>query len=77
MFEGYKDEELLPAVSCPVLLLQGNPALGAAMTDNDVKRALSLFPQATHVRIEETGHELHLNRPESVIKAITYFLESL
>ena len=77
MFEGYNDEQLLPAVSCPVLLLQGNPCLGAAMTDQDVQRALSLFPQATHVRIENVGHELHLKQPEAVLRAITYFLESL
>jgi pimeloyl-ACP methyl ester carboxylesterase len=77
MFKDYKDEELLPAVSCPVLLLQGDPALGAAMTDNDVRRALKLFPRATHVRIENAGHELHLKQPEAVLKAITCFLESL
>jgi len=77
MFGGYNDKDLLPAVSCPVLLLQGNPVLGAAMSDSDVKRALSLFPNAIRIRIEGVGHELHLNRAEPVIRAITYFLESL
>jgi len=77
MFEGYNDEELLPAVSCPVLLVQGNPLLGAAMTDTDVQRALPLLPQAIHIRIENAGHELHLNQAQSVLRAITYFIESL
>jgi pimeloyl-ACP methyl ester carboxylesterase len=77
MFDGYNDDELLPAVNCPVLLLQGNPALGAAMADRDVERALKLCPHAIHVRIRNAGHELHLNRAEAVLRVITYFLESL
>jgi len=77
MFEGYNDQELLPVVACPVLLLQGNPALGAAMTDKDVERALTLFPHAIHVRIRNVGHELHLNRAEAVLRVVNYFLESL
>ncbi|MGD9015396.1 MAG: alpha/beta hydrolase [Candidatus Omnitrophota bacterium] len=77
MFEGYNNKQLLPAVSCPVLLVQGNPLLGAAMTDADVQGALSLLPQATHIRIENAGHELHLNQAQSVLRAVTYFIESL
>jgi pimeloyl-ACP methyl ester carboxylesterase len=77
MFAGYQAEKLLPAVSCPVLLLQGNPSLGGAMTDKDAQRALTLFPCAIRLLIENAGHELHLSQPESVLKALTYFLESL
>jgi pimeloyl-ACP methyl ester carboxylesterase len=77
MFEGHNEKELLSAIFCPVLLLQGNPSLGAAMTDRDVESTLSILPHATHVRIEDAGHELHLNHAESIRRAVTYFLESL
>lgn len=75
-----EDQDLIPSlqnVRCPVLLLQGNPSLGALMTDDDVKSALQLIPQASAVRINSTGHDLHLQHAEPVSRAIQLFLRSL
>lgn len=72
-------EPWLRQISCPVLLLQGNPALGGLMTDGDVERALSVLPEAYHVQIEGAGHDLGLSAWEvaPLLRALTDFLESL
>jgi len=76
-YREYQTDILLPKVQCPVLLLQGNPDLGAVMRDEDVSKALSLLPKAQHVKIEHVGHWLHLQDKEAVLKAVIPFLESL
>ncbi len=66
-------------ISCPVLLLQGNPLLGGLMADRDVEHALSVFPEAYHVRIQDAGHDLGLStwQVAPLLTALTNFLESL
>jgi pimeloyl-ACP methyl ester carboxylesterase len=77
MMDGFHPEAVLRRIACPVLLLQGNPALGAVMTDEDVVRALAVLAEATHVRFDNLGHGLHVQDPEPVLAAVTSFLESL
>ena len=77
MTDGMDPSMLLPQISCPVLLIQGNPTLGALMIDEDVNRARSLLTRMTHVRIENAGHGLHVQDPDSVLDAVTRFLEAL
>ncbi|MGH9579719.1 MAG: alpha/beta fold hydrolase [Terriglobales bacterium] len=75
--EGWDAEAMLQKITCPVLLLQANPAYGGGMTDADVRRAMALLPRATHVRLNDFGHLLHLEHAEPVARAISHFLESL
>lgn len=75
--EGWDAETMLQKIKCPVLLLQANPALGGGMSDADVRRALTLLPRATHVRLNDFGHLLHMERAEPVLRAVSNFLESL
>jgi pimeloyl-ACP methyl ester carboxylesterase len=77
MTDGVDPSMLLPRSSCPVLLIQGNPTLGALMADEDVERARSLLTRVNHVRIENAGHGLHVQDPDSVLDAVTTFLASL
>jgi pimeloyl-ACP methyl ester carboxylesterase len=74
---GYEMERLLPAIRCPVLLLQGDPAAGGLMTDAEVARAMQLLPQPTHVLLAGVGHVLHNERKEPVLEALRPFLSSL
>ena len=76
-YAAYKPDELFPKIPCPVLLLQGRRELGAAMRDEDVRRALSLLPQGRHAKIEKAGHLLHLQDREGVLKAVAEFSGSL
>jgi pimeloyl-ACP methyl ester carboxylesterase len=54
---GYDLHALLPAITCPVLLLQADPALaGSALTSAEVDQALALLPDATHVQLRGQHH---------------------
>jgi pimeloyl-ACP methyl ester carboxylesterase len=69
----------LRRITCPVLLLQGDPTQGGVISDSDVKHALSLFPNGLHVKLEGTGHNLGMDtwKVAPLLRALTNFLESL
>ena len=66
-----------PAIRCPVLLLQADPAAGGLIPDAELERALALLGQARHVRFEQRGHVLFIPDPEPVVRAVIEFFESL
>jgi pimeloyl-ACP methyl ester carboxylesterase len=70
-------DELLPAIRCPVLLLQADPAAGGVMTDAEVERALPLLRQPRHVRLEQTGHFLFDPQKEPALRAMIEFFHSI
>ena len=70
----YRPDETYRAISCPVLLLQGNGDKGAVMTDEDVERALRLFRDVRHVKFDDLGHGLHVENPDAVLEQVTPFL---
>jgi pimeloyl-ACP methyl ester carboxylesterase len=75
--DGYEMEALLPAISCPVLLLQADPAHGGVMSDAEVERALALLARPTHIRLAGVSHILHGERKQAVLEAILPFLEAI
>jgi pimeloyl-ACP methyl ester carboxylesterase len=77
--EGFDLDQILAQITCPVLLLQGNPSLGGMMTNEIVKHVQSILPTAMHVLIETAGHGLGMDTWEvaPLIRAVTSFLESL
>jgi len=80
MLEGYEPDTLLPAITCPVLLLQADAAVGSVLSDADVEIGLRLLPRAIHLRLEGVGHELHGQagpRVQRVLDAIVPFLETV
>lgn len=79
MLEGYDPQALLPAIRCPVLLLQADPAAGGVLQDEEVRTGLRLLPHATHVRLEGIGHELHgpPGQTQRVLDAMAPFLQSV
>jgi pimeloyl-ACP methyl ester carboxylesterase len=74
---GYEMESVLPAVRCPVLLLQADPGCGGMMTDDEVAQALPLLAQSSHVRLEGVSHALHHTHPEPVLRALVDFFGEL
>jgi pimeloyl-ACP methyl ester carboxylesterase len=79
LMQAFDFEATLRSISCPVLLLQGEPERGGIMTDDDVKYAMSLLQEAYHVKIENVGHDLGLGSFEvaPLLRAVVNFLESL
>jgi pimeloyl-ACP methyl ester carboxylesterase len=71
---GYEMEAVLPAILCPVLLLQADPSAGGLMTDVEVEQALAFLARPGHVRLEGVSHILHNERKEPVLAALTEFI---
>ena len=69
----------LRRLTCPVLLLQGDPSQGGLVSDEDVASALSLLADGLHVRLEGASHGLGLDTWDvtPLLRAVTDFLESL
>jgi pimeloyl-ACP methyl ester carboxylesterase len=73
-FVEWDPRKILPRISCPTLLLQGNPELDALLTDDDAKLALSFLPNAKHMKFPLLGHALFMQQPKPVLQAISTFL---
>ncbi len=69
-------EQLFQMISCPVLIIQGSPALGGLLTNEEIERAPTFLPQARVARMETVGHPLHTQEKEPVLLALTSFLET-
>jgi len=69
----------LQRITCPVLLLQGDPSYGGVVSDGDAEHALSLLPDGLAVKLLGTGHDLGLDTwaVAPLLRAVMSFLESL
>lgn len=74
--EGWDLEVLLRQVSCPALLVQGDPAFGG-LEDPAATRAASLLPHGQLVKIPGAGHNIHQTQPEAVLQVAQEFLASI
>jgi pimeloyl-ACP methyl ester carboxylesterase len=72
---NFRPDELYPRVTCPVLLLQADPREGGLMTDEDVEKALPLFPDARHSKFPGFGHGLHIQDAAAVRDVVEPFLQ--
>jgi pimeloyl-ACP methyl ester carboxylesterase len=77
--EKVEPDTALRRLTCPVLLLQGDPSQGGVISDEDVEHVLSLLADGLHVRLDGAGHDLGLSTWEvtPLLRAVTSFLESL
>lgn len=74
---GYEMNIVLPAIQCPVLLLQADPEAGGVMTDVEIEQAWPLLAYPSHVRLEGVSHVLHNDRPEPVVTAVRTFFQTV
>jgi pimeloyl-ACP methyl ester carboxylesterase len=77
VFASWQPAAVLPAIACPVLFLQADPAHGGAVPSGDLMRLLPLFPDAGHVFFQGVSHSLWAERPTEVLAAITAFLAAI
>ena len=75
--DGYDFPSLLSGLRCPTLLLQGDPSAGGALTDADAESLKSIVSTCQQVRFPGCGHNLHRDRPESVLQAFADIAASL
>ena len=77
--EGFDMDTVLARVRCPVLLLCGDPALGATMAEEDVTYARTRLDEGHVARLDGVGHDLGLfsGSARPLLRAIDEFLEHL
>jgi pimeloyl-ACP methyl ester carboxylesterase len=74
MLEGYEPETLLPAIACPVLLVQADPLLGNALSDHDLALGRRLLRNVMYVRLKGLGHPVHAIQPVRLAELFEAFL---
>ena len=77
LFDGYDEGDLLGRISCPVLLLQGDVALGGALSDAAAAQAAGRLADCAHVRVVGAGHGIKGAQPAAYVRLVNEFLESL
>ena len=75
--ENYDLADRLRRITCPVLMLQGNPVHGGALEDREAQWAASLIPDCTHVTLPNIGHGVHTEAGPQYSYLVPTFLESL
>ena len=76
--EGFDVEDALSKMSCPTLLLGGEPQLGSLVRDSDLKLFESTVADGTAIRITGAGHSIDRDEPsEAVLRHIVSFLDTL
>jgi len=76
-FEQKRLAEVLPRITCPVLLLQADMSVGGALDDQTVQAVLPLLADCALVRMQGVGHALHAEQPVAFSRIVMDFLESL
>jgi len=74
LFQPYQN---FPQITCPVLILQGDPVFGGMLPDVEVAAALSRLPHALHFKFKGIGHALHNAQKDPVLKALLGFLDGV
>jgi N-formylmaleamate deformylase len=64
-------------ITCPVLLITGDPAMGAIVTREVAEEAASLWHNGEVVRISGAGHNIRREQYEDFIEAVTAFLREM
>lgn len=75
--ENYDLGDRLRRMACPTLLLQGNPMLGGALTDQEARWASSLIPDCAHVYLPNVGHGIHASDGPVFSQTVVSFLEAI
>ena len=64
----------LERIAAPVLVLQADPAREAALSDAAAARCLAALRHGALERFPDTGHGIHVERPEPFVSAVLPFL---
>lgn len=75
--DGYDTEDLLPRISAPVLMIQGDPERGGLLNDSEAERMQSLLKDCTFVKMPGSGHEPHNRQTNKFLEISRRFFERL
>jgi pimeloyl-ACP methyl ester carboxylesterase len=67
--------QLLPRITCPVLLITADPALGSVVTPTSAQALQTLVPQVQIVHIPGAGHNIRREQLDRYLVAVRAFLQ--
>jgi pimeloyl-ACP methyl ester carboxylesterase len=74
---GYDERTVWRGVSCPALVLRGDPAAGGMLPRDDADRMYLDMPDLTTIDFAGVGHLIHWMATELAARHVLNFLESL
>ena len=74
-FHDWSIEAILPRISAPALLIQGEGDEYGSMDQLD--RIAAILPQSRRLELADCGHSPHREQPQAVLAAITEFLHDI
>lgn len=75
--EGINYQKLLPLITCPTLVLQGNDELGGMVSIEAGRELEQLIPDCYRLYWQDTGHLIHNLLPERTLRVLREFLDSI
>jgi pimeloyl-ACP methyl ester carboxylesterase len=75
--DGYDESAIWRALTCPALLLRGDPALGGMLPTSDADTMGNLVADLIRIDVPGVGHLIHALATEAVVRHTLNFLESL
>ena len=66
-------DAVLAEIKTPVLLMQANPDLGAAISDSEAGRADDLLENGRYVKWNDVGHGMHDAQPERFVQLVNVY----
>lgn len=73
----YKAESVFPRISCPCLVMLGEPSLGGVVEHRHRTRLKSILKTAKILELSSAGHGLHSDAEKDFVKSAKVFIASL
>ena len=71
---AFRWREIIAHIQCPILLITGDPELGAVVTPGTAQQAAQLWTQGKMVHIAGAGHNIRRDRYAEMVGAVKAFL---
>lgn len=75
--DGYDERAIWRGITCPVLLLRGDPAFGGVLPQEDADRMMIDMADMMQIDFPGVGHLIHATATELTTRHVLNFLESL
>ena len=75
--KGYDLQTIANRIQAPTLLMQAHANAGGMLTDEDADFLEQTIADVTRVRISGVGHQIHTAAPDTALRIVLGFLESL
>ncbi len=68
--DGYDEESIFQRIRCPVIVLQGDQAAGAALTQEDADRMRQHIARCRFIHIQGAGHLIHGDHGDHIVQIL-------